>query len=141
VVVVNRRDPTRWGSLSTMGQGKVSYRLDAPAVAPDWLQAQGYHLLVFATLADAVRCGRQFTMRETLAVFAAEAEGDVTPLPPSATAWSVAHRGPLSILTPESWGWPEGTRMVRQVTLRRRIPTAEVWRVSAGVPLVGVEGG
>jgi hypothetical protein len=116
----------RWCSTFALGDGRVCYAVDEPAVAPAWLRNDGYHLLVYDTLARAAEHWRGHHPRTRFAVFEADGEGAV-PLPAHGVLTGLQKKRLWPHATRLAW-WPPGSVMVQRLTLRRRIP-AEVLRV------------
>ncbi len=113
--VVNKERSGALISIYVDGKAKVEYKIGEFVEAPDWLAKEGYHLLVFDNLKDALTFYEEDV---SLQLFECECKDEVELKEYLST--SFLEIGCLRSLT-IIFGWPEGTRMFKRVKLIKRV--------------------
>jgi hypothetical protein len=119
-----------WHSLVASGKALTHYSQDHWTRAPRWLAKNGYHLICFLSLRDALQFMNRMEYKRgrTMVIWEAEAHSVTFALPSICNLYHL-HDGhfkpnPSSILGASILGagfWPSGTLMAKEIRLIRKV--------------------
>jgi len=129
VVKIVRCNAGKRVSSAARPPAQVEYKPGCWAEAPEWLATQGYHLMVFDSLENALRFRPPDWKLTPLEFWWAEAgnvrEPDLPPLALLWLSWGQFEESP--------WPWSQGTLFAEKVRLVRKVSKKELEKATLAI--------